>query len=77
MYMSGGEVLARLDNVGGAEVTIAAMDEDARLCIGQSTFFFVKRLLRDPELRKLHEKKKAELKASGFFDQYSVGMTGG
>ena len=54
---------------GGAELTIAAMDEDARMCIGQQTFYFVKRVLRDPELRKLHAQKKAELEASGYFDR--------
>ena len=54
---------------GGAEVTIAAIDEYARACIGQHTYYFVKRILRDPELRKLHAQKQAELEAAGYFDK--------
>ena len=56
----------------GAEVTIAAMDEDARACIGQQTYYFVKRMLRDPELRKLHAQKKVELQAAGYFNSLPV-----
>ena len=56
----------------GAEVTIAAMDEDARACIGQQTYYFVKRMPRDPELRKLHAQKKVELQAAGYFNSLPV-----
>ena len=55
--------------VGGAELTLAAMDEHERWAIGRQTYLFVMRVLRDPELRKLHAQKKAELQASGYFDR--------
>lgn len=54
---------------GGAAQTIAAMDEYQRACIGQQTYYFVRRILHDPVLRELHAKKKAELQASGYFDR--------
>lgn len=53
----------------GAADVIAAMNDDSRACIGQSTYYFVKRLLRNPEMRKLHEQKKVELEASGYMDK--------
>lgn len=54
---------------GGAAQTIAAMDEYQRACIGQQTYYFVRRILHNPVLRELHAKKKAELQASGYFDR--------
>lgn len=57
---------------GGAAQTIAAMDEYQRACIGQQTYYFVRRILHDPVLRELHAKKKAELQASGYFDRINA-----
>ena len=54
---------------GGAELAIAAMDEYQYANIGQQTFYFVKRVLQDPEMRKLHAQVKAELETSGYFDK--------
>lgn len=36
---------------GGAELTVAAMDDVSRTNIGQSTYRFVRRLMQDPEAR--------------------------
>ena len=66
--MDGQNVEIIADNVGG-EATIAAMDEYQYTNIGQQTYYFVRRILRDPEMRKLHAQKKAELEASGYFDK--------
>lgn len=52
----------------GAEVTLAAMDEYSRANIGKKTYDFVRRAMRNPEYRKLIEKKEAELRAAGYFD---------
>lgn len=57
------------ESTGGAALTIAAMDEYQLACIGQQTYYFVRRILHDPVLRELHAKKKAELQASGYFDR--------
>ena len=56
-------------SAGGAAQTIAAMDEYQRACIGQQTYYFVRRILHNPVLRELHAQKKAELQASGYFDR--------
>lgn len=52
----------------GGELTILAMDETSRLNIGRKTYNFVRSVMRDPELREVFEKKKAELRAAGYFD---------
>ena len=52
---------------GGGEETIAAMDEVSRTNIGQSTYNFVKRLMRNPEYRAMIKAKAAEIEASGTF----------
>lgn len=52
----------------GGEMTILAMDETSRLNIGRKTYNFVRSVMRDPELREAFEKKKAELRAAGYFD---------
>ena len=57
---------------GGAAQTIAAMDEYQQACIGQQTYYFVRRILHDPILREKHAKKKAELQASGYFDRLNA-----
>lgn len=52
----------------GGELTIRAMDEVSRMNIGRKTYNFVRSVMRDPELRKAVEKRKAELRAAGYFD---------
>lgn len=52
----------------GGELTIQAMDEVSRLNIGRKTYYFVRSVMRDPALREAFEKKKAELRAAGYFD---------
>lgn len=52
----------------GGELTLQAMDEVSRLNIGQKTYNFVRSVMRDPALREAFEKKKAELRAAGYFD---------
>lgn len=48
---------------GGGELTIAAMDEYSRTEIGRKTYRFVRRCMRDPELRARIEARAAELRA--------------
>lgn len=48
---------------GGGELTIAAMDEYSRLEIGRKTLMFVKRCMRDPELRAKIKARAAEIRA--------------
>lgn len=50
---------------GGAEVTIAAMDEVSRTNIGRSTYRFVRRLMQNPEYREMIRARAAEIKAAG------------
>lgn len=53
----------------GGELTIQAMDEASRLNIGRKTYSFVRSVMRDPDLRELFEKTKADLRAAGFFER--------
>lgn len=48
---------------GGGELTIAAMDEYSRAEIGRKTYRFVRRCMRDPELRAKIKARAAELQA--------------
>lgn len=48
---------------GGGELTIAAMDEYSRTEIGRKTYRFVRRCMRDPELRAKNQTRAAELRA--------------
>ena len=48
---------------GGAELAIAAMDEYSRAEIGRKTYRFVRRCMRDPELRAKIKARAAELQA--------------
>ena len=50
---------------GGGELTLAAMDEDGLMNIGQKTYQFVRRCMRDPELRARIKAMAAEIRASG------------
>lgn len=50
------------DRVGG-EATIAAMDEYSRAEIGRKTYRFVRRCMKDPELRARIKARAAELRA--------------
>lgn len=48
---------------GGAEVTIAGMEENSRMEIGRKTYRFVRRLMRDPEMKKRIRERAAEIRA--------------
>lgn len=50
-------------NGPGGEATIAAMDEYSRAEIGRKTYRFVRRCMRDPELRAKIKARAAELQA--------------
>ena len=47
---------------GGGELTIAAMDEYSRWCIGRHTYLFVRRCMKNPELRKKIKARAAEIR---------------
>lgn len=47
----------------GGEAAIAAMDEYSRAEIGRKTYRFVRRCMRDPELRARIKARAAELRA--------------
>ena len=49
---------------GGAEITIAAMNQYAYENIGRSTYRMVRRLMLNPEYRAMIKKKAAELDAA-------------
>lgn len=48
---------------GGGELTLAAMDEYSRLELGRKTLMFVKRCMRDPELRAKIKARAEEIRA--------------
>lgn len=50
---------------GGAEVTIAAMNEYRYIEMGRKTFTFVHRVMRNPKYRKLVEDRLAQKRAAG------------
>ncbi len=54
----------------GAEAEIDSMDGAGIFCIGQKTYRFAKRCMRNPELRAAIDAKVSELKAQGFFDAH-------
>lgn len=53
---------------GGAELTIAAMDEYSRLEIGRKTYRFVRRVMQDPVLRKRVQERAAQIRAENEMD---------
>lgn len=53
-----------IETCGGAEVTIAAMDENSYMEIGRKTFRFVKSLMRDPAMREKIQARAAEIRAA-------------
>lgn len=56
----------QVDWVEGGEATLRAMPEDSYIAMGQKTYEFVRRVMRNnPELRAIIKAKAAELKASG------------
>lgn len=57
---------------GDIATAMAGMDEYQQAELGRKTFLFVKRLLRDPEMRKKHTEMKERLRAEGYFDRCSV-----
>lgn len=52
---------------GGAELTIAAMDEYSRMNIGQETYRFVRRAMQNPAYREIIQKRAAEIRATGIY----------
>ena len=56
-------VINTVPECGGGELTIAAMDKYSRLEIGRKTYRFVRRCMRDPELRAKIKARAAELRA--------------
>lgn len=48
----------------GAAPMLEQMDEYSRENIGQSTYRFVRRVMRDPELRKMIQNRAAEIRAA-------------
>lgn len=49
---------------GGAELTIAAMDQYSRAEIGRKTYRFVRECMRDPVLRAKIKARAAEIRAA-------------
>lgn len=49
----------------GGEATIAAMDEYSRAEIGRKTYRFVRRVMRNPEMKALIKKRAEEIRANG------------
>ncbi len=47
----------------GAEAAVAAMSEGERLVIGMHTYRFVRRVMRDPEIRARIEARAAQIRA--------------
>lgn len=47
----------------GGELTIAGMDELDRMAIGRKTYRFVRRVMKNPELKALIQKRAAEIRA--------------
>lgn len=58
------EVVIETAQVGG-EATVAAMDQYSRLEIGRKTYNFVRRCMRDPELRAKIKARAEEIRAAG------------
>lgn len=50
---------------GGAEVTIAAMDEVSRMNIGMNTYRFVRRMMQNPEYREMIRARAEQIRAAG------------
>ena len=47
---------------GGGELTIAAMDKYNRWCIGRHTYLFVRRCMKNPEIREKIKARAAEIR---------------
>ena len=63
-------VINTVPECGGGELTIAAMDKYSRLEIGRKTYRFVRRCMRDPELRAKIKARAAELRAEAEANTY-------
>ena len=48
---------------GGGELALEAMDEYSRMEIGRKTYNFVRRVMRNPELRALIQERAAQIRA--------------
>ena len=49
---------------GGGELTIEAMDNGQRFELGRTTYNFVRRAMRNPELRKIIQERAAQIRAA-------------
>lgn len=49
---------------GGGELTIAAMDDYSRAEIGRKTYLFVRRMMQDPEMKKIIQARAEEIRAA-------------
>lgn len=58
------EELVEIETCGGAEVAIAAMDENSYMSIGRKTYRFVKSLMRDPEMREKIRERAEQIRAA-------------
>ena len=56
------EIRAQGELNAGGEATIAAMDEYSRLEIGRKTYNFVRRCMRDPQLRAVIKARAAQIR---------------
>lgn len=56
---------AEIVTEGGAEVTIAAMDEHSRAEIGRKTLCFVRRMKQDPEVWAMIQARSAKRANAG------------
>ena len=61
--MNGTDIRIVADRIGG-ETTIAAMDENSRYEIGRKTYRFVRRVMKDPEMRARIRARAEELRRS-------------
>jgi len=50
---------------GGAADVIESMDDVSRMNVGMHTYRFVKRVMRDPAIRSMIQKKAAEIREQG------------
>ena len=55
---------ARQQLSGGGELALEAMNENQTYEIGRSTYDFVRRMMRNPELRKVIQERAEQIRAT-------------
>ncbi len=63
-------------NNPGAEAAVAVMSEGERLEIGRKTYRFVRRLMRDPEIRAKILARAAQIRAEEQIDTFQAETEG-